>query len=348
LIQTEAQQPLAKLPARNEFEAKVTEHTLLNTSSEPTEAQAKFVGKLGGEDIILPTNSMRSYPVRGHLWQPSKDVKGWFLILPGFTEFCEKYALTARRLVKAGYGCLLIDWPGQGRSGHLGMQEEIVHCDDFNQHLSALHDLLDATNFLNKKFFVLGHSMGGYFGLQTAKNYPQHVNGLIVISPMIVPLAPPLWLTRALAGFLISIGYGRKLVPFSTILPVADARRFRLDNVLTRYPEGYDRQYQIFEKQPELRRFRPSVGWIQAAFTRCAETSLNPEWMASIRSPVLSLLAGDERVVNLAKSKEMLAHLPNHHQVIFTDARHELLNELPETVRKLFDKIFHFIAQADS
>ncbi len=306
-----------------------------------------FVGKLGGEDIIFPATIERPYPLRAHFWPTTAPFRGYFLILPGFTEFCEKYALTVRRLVKRGYSCLTIDWPGQGRSGHLGSLPELVHCTHFSQHMQALNLFLAEAGFLEKQFYILGHSMGGYFALRTAHLYQQQVKAAILLSPMIVPLSPPIWFTRALSRLLISFGYSQKLAPFSRITPLEEARRFQLDNVLTRYPEGYDRQYQIFEKHPELRRFRPSVGWISAAFDACKQTSLNPEWMALINIPILTLLAGDEQVVNLARAKQMLRHLPHHRQLLFPDARHELLNELPEIVRRLFGEIDQFLKQLE-
>ena len=70
--------------------------------------EADFVGRLGGRDILLPENEYRQYPLRGHLWQAGPQAMGKVLVLPGFTEFCEKYALFARRLVGAGYDLSLI------------------------------------------------------------------------------------------------------------------------------------------------------------------------------------------------------------------------------------------------
>ena len=61
--------------------------------------EADLVGRLGGRDILLPENEARQYPLRGHLWQAGPQARGQVLVLPGFTEFCEKYALFARRLV---------------------------------------------------------------------------------------------------------------------------------------------------------------------------------------------------------------------------------------------------------
>ena len=323
------------------------DNTLNNDEANFVDKLDGLVGKLDGEDIFLPATPHRPYGLRAHLWATTRPLKGYFLILPGFTEFCEKYALTARRLVKKGYSCLIIDWPGQGRSGHLGSLPELVHCAHFDQHMEALDLLLAEAGFLDKDFYVLGHSMGGYFALRAAHQYRARVRAAILLAPMIVPLAPPVWFTRALSYFLIQLGFSRKLIPFTRISPLSQARRFRLDNRLTRYPEGYDRQYQIFEKHLELRRYRASVGWVHAAFTACSKTSLRPEWMADISCPVLALLAGDEQVVNLPRARQMLGHIPHAQQILFPDARHELLNELPETVRRLFVEIDQFLDKAE-
>ena len=78
------------------------------------------------------------------------------------------------------------------------------------------------------------------------------------------------------------------------------------------------------------------------------KTSLRPEWMAEISCPVLALLAGDEQVVNLPRARQMLGHIPNAQQIVFPDARHELLNELPETVRRLFAEIDQFLQKIET
>ena len=112
----------------------------------------RHIGKLGGEDIVLAATKTRPYPLRAHFWPTGKPFKGYFLILPGFTEFCEKYALTARRLTGQGYmsysglaGAGAV-WP----SGH--PLPELVHCDHFTQHMEALELLLEKAGYLDKEF----------------------------------------------------------------------------------------------------------------------------------------------------------------------------------------------------
>ena len=302
-----------------------------------------LVGQLGGRDILLPANDSRAYPLRAHLWLSSSPSRGRVLILPGFTEFCEKYALFARALVTSGYDCLILDWPGQGRSGQLGAHQLIVHLDRFSAYYDALDEVLAEAGWQAERFFVFGHSLGGHLGLNIARIYPHRVERLVLCAPMIVPKAPPVWLTRFLATLLMQAGWRCRALPFVAMPSIEERRKFRLNNLLTRSPEGYDRQYQIFAAQPDLRRVHASVGWIRAAFDSCAATTLNPDWMGAVDVPTLALMAGDERVVDPAASRRMLSYLPDCRLVWFADARHELLSELPEVTTRLFTELDQFL-----
>ena len=306
--------------------------------------EAALVGQLGGRDLVLPAHKNRPFPVRAHLWAAGAASRGRVLILPGFTEFCEKYALFARTLVTSGYDCLIIDWPGQGRSGQLGAHQLIVHLDQFSAYYDALDEVLAEAGWQAERFSVFGHSLGGHLALNCAKAWPHLVRRLVLCAPMIVPKGPPIWLTRVLATVLIKAGFRHRALPFVAMPSIEERRKFRLNNLLTRSSEGYDRQYQIFETRPELRRVHASVGWIRAAFTSCAATTLNPDWMASVDVPTLALMAGDEGVVDPAASRRMLSYLPDCRLVWFADARHELLSELPKVTARLYAELDQVLA----
>lgn len=300
--------------------------------------EGQTAGRLWGQDIILPADEKRDYPLRGHYWQVDQS-KGTVLILPGFTEFCEKYSELASHLTSWGYNCLIIDWPGQGRSGQLGSQSQLVHIDSFDQHLEALDEMIAQAGLSSQSFAVIGHSMGGALGLMAAHRYAYQLDQLIILSPMIIPKGAPPWLAVSLAQILKALGQSKKPLPFSHIPDMASSRKFKIDNSLTRDPEGYDRQYQIFETKPELRRSQPSVGWVYAAFSRCLQTTLNPDWMRQISCPVLALVAGDEVIVDLDKTRQMLGFLPRLKSHFFAEARHELLQEIPEVRERVFEMI---------
>ena len=65
--------------------------------------------------------------------------------------------------------------------------------------------------------------------------------------------------------------------------------------------------------------------------------------MGAIATPVLAFLPGDEKIVDPAASRRMLAALPDCHIIGFADARHELLSELQEVKIRLFDELDQFL-----
>ena len=296
-----------------------------------------------GREFILPVQPDRPFAIRGQLWPAAENEEGMYrgrvVVLPGFTEFCEKYTPLLRYLSQAGYECLIIDWPGQGLSGHLGAHPLIAHIDDFSQFHNSIQALVAEAGFTGQPFSVIGHSMGGHLALHCQTLFPYELEQIILLAPMIVPKAPPLWWVLLASRMLIWAGMSHHAIPMQRPVDLQFARKFRIDNPLTTDPDGFDWQYRIFEKKPHLRRSLPSVGWVNAAFRSCIQTTLNPDWMREITVPVTALLAGDERIVNPQKAVEMLSYVSQLKQQIFANARHELLGEI-EPVRR---RVFHMI-----
>ncbi len=295
-------------------------------------------GILKGRDIILPATINRPYPIRGHLCELDNPI-GRVLILPGFTEFCEKYSQLIAFLTDAGFECLVIDWPGQGASGHLGDHPLLVHIDDYAQHHHAVSALVAEAGFAGKPFSVIGHSMGGHLALHCHQLFAYEIEQIILLSPMIVPKSPPLWFVVSATRLLSFFGMKKHSIPGVALTETHIARRFKIDNMLTSDPDGYDRQYRIFEKKAYLRRYRPTIGWVAATFQSCLKTSLNPDWMRSITVPVNAFVAVDEQVVDLAKSVEMLGYLSAGRTHLIDHARHELLNEREPIKQRIYHAI---------
>ena len=244
---------------------------------------------LGGRDIYVETSAGR---VRGHHWPAQKTAGAPVVICPGFTEFCEKYAGAASRLVACGHDVLIIDWPGQGRSGHLGELALSVHVDDFEDHLVAADALMMAVGFATRPVAFLGHSMGGHLALRLAARYREQVIGIIILAPMIAPPVMPVWGVRLLAGAIVAAGFGRRPALGRRPTNLADERVFRETNGLTRVRIGYEDQFTWFDDASELRRSGPTAGWVRAAYESCATTTLNRAWMRRLDLPVLALTAG--------------------------------------------------------
>ena len=324
-------------------------------------ARAAGLPMLGGFDTFVPS---ASGVVRAHFWAAEwsarnphsspDDAAGLragdkkkdattIVILPGFTEFCEKYSAAVLRLHQSGHNVLVIDWPGQGLSGHYGKDPLAVHCDDFSVYLAALDAVIEAVGLGQKKFFLFGHSMGGHLALRYAARRPTHSLGVILSAPMMAPPVMPVWLIRCLSAFFLGLGLGQAYPPFHRAPELNRVRQYSPDNKLTRWRQGYESQFVWFDDMPKLRRSGPTIGWVNAAYRSSAKCTLNADWLRSIEVPVLAFLAGDERIVSAAATDYALPFIPQLNRCDFARARHELLYELPEVTDQLWASLLAFI-----
>ena len=324
-------------------------------------ARAAGLPMLGGVDIFVPS---ASGVVRAHYWAagwPARDphdqsehpAQLWpngkkkdaatIVILPGFTEFCEKYSSTVLRLHQSGHNVLIIDWPGQGLSGHYGKNPLAVHCNNFSVYLAALDAVIEAVGLGQDQLFLFGHSMGAHLALRYAARRPSHSLGVMLSAPMMAPPVMPVWLIRGLSSFLLGLGLGYAYPPFHRVPELDWVRRYLPDNKLTRWPQGYESQFFWFDDLPELRRSGPTIGWVNAAYRSSAQFTLNASWLRSIQVPVLAFVAGDERIVSPAATNYALPFIQQIDRHDFAGARHELLQELPEVTDKLWVYLLAFI-----
>ena len=304
---------------------------------------------LGGADIIT---SLRGEPLRGHFWpvQPtdtsgdSAKNNGLVIVCPGFTEFCEKHGSTCRALHERGYDVLVIDWPGQGMSGHFGRHSLAIHIDSFETYLEAMDHLLRFAGLAERNdVYLFGHSMGGHLALRLAARYRQQVRGVILSAPMILPPVTPAVGVRLLANCLCLLGWQRSHPPFYRVQTLATARQFHPDNVLSGWQPGFEAQFLWMDDQPALRRSGPTVGWVRAAYASCAATTMSAVWMRQLDVPVLALTAGEERVVDKPSTIRMLPCLSSCQVHEIAGAKHELLQENPTITNRIWGLVDRFL-----
>ena len=296
--------------------------------------------KLGGRDIFADS-------VRGHLWECEATKSGKsgahrFLILPGFTEFCEKYAHVAQKMTDMGHDCLIIDWPGQGRSGHHGTTPEMVHCDKFADQIRALQELIKVAKWHRGTLHILGHSMGGHLALLAAERLSDRVGTVALSAPMIAPRPRPVWLIRLLGVGLGIAGRHKHFAPMNKVPSLAQVRDGYEGNILTTDKAGYDWQTRWFDEMPELRRYGASVGWVREAYRSAARYSANPDFLVQLKMPILILSAAREQVVSKGKIGLAASHLPNADLISIKDAKHELFNETLAIDKSVWDHLTRF------
>ena len=122
------------------------------------------LGPDGGHALWLTASD--GVQLRLGIW-PDGD-KGTVLILPGRTEYIEKYGRAAEDLRRRGYATAVLDFRGQGLASRPHPDRMVGHVDDFDEYQRDLDAMLATVRSLDlpQPYYMLAHSMGGCIGLR--------------------------------------------------------------------------------------------------------------------------------------------------------------------------------------
>lgn len=261
--------------------------------------------------------------IRLALW-PGR--RGRVLILPGRTEYIEKYGLVVADLARAGWGAAVIDWRGQGLSDRLAGDPRLGHVVGFADYQLDLQAVLGAVDEGHTMPW-LAHSMGGCIALRAL---------IAGARPPAVVFSAPMWglaqsrpmrlALRALARVAGPLGRDRVYVPTTGPDYGLPSMSFT-DNPLTRDREQFGRMQAQIRTHPALALGGPSLRWIDAALAEIAALARQP----SPPVPALIGLGDNERVVDPVAIRRRAAGWPGARLVEYPGAEHELLMERPAT-----------------
>ncbi|MEM8632418.1 MAG: alpha/beta hydrolase [Pseudomonadota bacterium] len=253
---------------------------------------------------------------------------GTVLILPGRTEYVEKYGPTARRLAERGYATASIDWRGQGLSDRLAKDRHTGHVADFldfQKDLDALIALVKDRQELPKPFFLLAHSMGGAIGLRAL---------LREIPVMAAAFTGPLWglqlpplqrpFAKGLADAARGLGLGALPVPAGSRRSYVAEEPFE-DNQLTTDADEFAMMKRHIAAHPELELGPPSFAWLATALREVrafAEVSLP-------NIPTLVGVGTRERIVDPVAIRAVTDRWPSAAFMLLDGSEHEILMEKP-------------------
>ena len=90
------------------------------------------------------------------------------------------------RFHERGYNVLVIDWPGQGQSGHFGWHPLAVHCEDFDHHIGAMDAVIKKPDWM---IMILSYSGIQWVGIGTSlcSMAPLLWKAVILSAPMMAP-----------------------------------------------------------------------------------------------------------------------------------------------------------------
>jgi lysophospholipase len=257
---------------------------------------------------------------------PRDGARGTVMMLPGRTEYCEKYSLVAEGLAARGFASAAVDWRGQGLSPRAPADRMVGHVADFAEFQRDADAMLGAAEAagLPRPWHLLGHSMGGLIGLELLRRRGGEISRAVFSAPM-WGLRLPVH-RRAMAGALArvahALGMGERVTPMSG--KVADPAAAPFDgNLLTTDPEVFGWMKAQLEAHPELALGAPSLGWLRAALAEMPRVGAGP----APPHPILCVLGTDEGIVDPRAIHARVRDWPGARLHLVEGARHEPLME---------------------
>lgn len=266
--------------------------------------------------------------------------RGSVFLLPGRSEFLEKYGETAADLRERGFAVYALDWRGQGLSHRPLADRQKGHVDRYETYRSDLARFLDEVGApAPRPRLILGHSMGAHVALRFLARRPGAVAGAVLTSPMIdiVPGPWPPAFARRLVRAAEARGRTEDYAPGEGPYRPKTPARFRR-NVLTSDLGRYLAETAAIAENPALALGGVTYGWLAATYAS-VDRLLAPGYAARIRTPVRMVCAGQDRVVAAAAQECLCARMPRCERDVLPGARHEILQER-DAVRRDFWTLF--------
>jgi lysophospholipase len=288
-------------------------------------------GPPGGHAVWLDASD--GVRLRAGFWPGGR--KGTVILLPGRTEYIEKYGRAAAELARRGYATLTIDFRGQGLADRPLPDVMMGHVTAMTDYQRDMHALLALARQMGvpQPLYLMSHSMGGCIALRALMDgYPVKAAAFsapmwgIQMPPLTRPFAPLIGWLGAMTGK--SLTYAPTTGPDAYVL----ANPFE-DNVLTTDPDMWDYMKSHLEADMRLALGGPSLHWLRMALADCAT-------LARKRSPDVpcyTALGTAERVVTPGPIRARMKRWPGARFDIIKGAEHEVMMEIPATRQQFFD-----------
>lgn len=310
------------------------------------QARAPYLGDMEGsapEGAAYWVRTGDGIRIRVAHWDVPQ-ARGTVLLLPGRTEYIEKYARIADEFGQRGFALMTVDWRGQGLSDRLVKDVRLGHVERFTdyQHDLAAALLLAHQLELPRPWHLLGHSMGGAIGLRAVMD-DLDVQSCAFTGPMwgisMSPLLRPFgWGLSHLAPL---VGQGLHLAPTTQIENYVGASPFE-GNTLTSDPETFAMMKAQLVAHPELALGGPSLIWLREALRECRALAARP----SPDLPCLTFVGEGEQIIDRIAVLARMRRWPRGVIEITKGARHEVLMETPAIVAHIIDWIADLFTQS--
>jgi len=267
--------------------------------------------------------------------------KGFVVIAPGLSEFCEKYFEIIRDLKQDGYAVAIMEWRGHGYSHRHIEDRQRRHSDGFENDVADFHCFIKKLKTIRKnngldkiKTALLAHSMGGNISLRYLHDKPNHFDSATFSSPMfgIKLSAPQRSVLKPVCSVFNRMGKGDWYAP-------GQGKWTPIKYAITQLSLSSDKERRKtqglwFEWNEDLVAGGVTYDWLMEAQKSC-DIIQNPDFLANIKTPCMIGIAEDEVIVDNKDILKTATGLPNAQVIEYPKARHELMME-KDAIRNAF------------
>ncbi len=260
-------------------------------------------------------------------------------MLSGRREFMEKYLETIEELNQEGFNVYSLDWRGQGLSSRILANRHKGFIDDYDVYLDDLN--MFVTKIVMPEsvhpLIIIAHSMGGHIALRFMHDHPDVGDMAVLTSPMIDIFGSSLSrrFVKLITRMAIKTGFSHSYTIGSGDYTV---EKFK-GNELTSDPVRFTDTQNAIIKNPDLALGGVTYGWLSATL-KSIDILTQPGFAAKITTPILMVIAGNDKIVSINAQKQFCTMLPNCKLIEISEARHEIFKET-DAVRSIFWREFN-------
>lgn len=261
-------------------------------------------------------------------WRHPGGNAGTVLILPGRSEFIEKYYETIGELLARGFCVAALDWRGQGGSARQLRNPRKGHIDHFSLYRRDLDAALRRMQALDlpKPWIGLAHSMGGAVVIDSVAHGEIRMERAVLSAPMVGIYKVSRSSFDAYAIRLLNLaGFGGAYLPGGRSHTPSAFDPFE-GNALTSDRARFERATAVLIAGPDLAVGAPTIAWAGAAF-RLIRAMRDPGYGLKSRCALLFITAGRETIVSSPAAEELASRMRGASAVTIPGARHEILME---------------------
>jgi alpha-beta hydrolase superfamily lysophospholipase len=245
------------------------------------------------------------------------------VIAHGLGEHSGRYGNVVERMRVHGVSIWAPDHRGHGRSE--GKRGHVLNFSQYSNDLRIMVQLARVDLAEGMKCFLLGHSLGGLIALDFCRRYPDLIDGVIASSPAL--------------GMVIEVPRVKKLLGFimSSVWP-----GLSMSNELDASKISHDHHVVKAYQDDPLVHDRVSARFF-TEFLAAMETVRQAA--ASIQTPLLLQVAGDDHLVSSNSSREFFGTLTLKDKRIhvYDGMYHEIYNEPPDQRQRVLSDLENWL-----